>query len=67
MKKTIKIDGMGCEHCIKSVKDALGEIKDLKILEVKIGKVEVEIKDELEEKVTEEIVKKLDEAGYDTI
>ena len=22
MKKTIKIDGMGCEHCIKSVKEA---------------------------------------------
>ena len=46
MKKILKIDGMGCEHCIKSVREALQEIEGLEILEVKIGEATVEIKNE---------------------
>lgn len=64
MKKILKIDGMGCEHCIKSVKDALIGIDGLEILEVKIGEAEVEIKDE---SIIEIIKEKLDDAGYDLI
>ena len=30
MKLNLKIDGMGCEHCIKSVREALEEIKNKK-------------------------------------
>ena len=31
MKLNLKIDGMGCEHCVKSVREALEEIKGIKI------------------------------------
>ena len=63
-KKILKIDGMGCEHCIKSVREALQEIEGLEILEVKIGEATVEIKNE---ELIEVIKERLDDAGYDLI
>ena len=32
MKKVIKIDGMGCQHCVKSVTNALENVSGVKIL-----------------------------------
>lgn len=64
MKKILKIGGMGCEHCIKSVREALQEIEGLEILEVKIGEATVEIKNE---ELIEVIKERLDDAGYDLI
>ena len=61
MKKILKIDGMGCEHCIKSVREALQEIEGLEILEVKIGEATVEIKNE---ELIEVIKERLDDAGW---
>ncbi len=67
MKKIIKIDGMACEHCVKSVNDTLSQIKDLEILNVKIGEAEVSFEDNLDEIMTKKIIEKLDDAGYDVI
>ena len=64
MKLNLKIDGMGCEHCIKSVKEALEEIKGIKVLDVKIGSAEVEAEND---NVLNEIKEKLDDAGYDLV
>ena len=41
MKKTIKIDGMSCNHCVMSVKKNLSKL-DLKEFKVEIGSAEVE-------------------------
>ena len=64
MKLNLKIDGMGCEHCIKSVREALEEIKGIKVLDVKIGSAEVEGEND---SVLNEIKEKLDDAGYDLV
>ena len=64
MKLNLKINGMACEHCVKSVKEALGEIKGIKVLDVKIGSAEVEAKND---SVLNEIREKLDDAGYDLV
>ena len=64
MKLNLKINGMACEHCIKSVKEALGEIKGIKVLDVKIGSAEVEVEND---SVLNEIKEKLDDAGYDLV
>ena len=64
MKLNLKINGMACEHCIKSVKEALGEIKGIKVLDVKIGSAEVEAEND---NVLNEIREKLDDAGYDLV
>lgn len=64
MKKSIKIEGMGCDHCIVSVKEALGKIEGLEILEVKLGEATVEIK---EEKIMNEVKENLEDAGYEVM
>ena len=64
MKLNLKIDGMGCEHCIKSVREALEGINGGKVLDVKIGSAEVEAEND---SVLNEIKEKLDDAGYDLV
>ena len=64
MKLNLKIDGMGCEHCIKSVREALEGVNGIKVLDVKIGSAEVEAEND---SVLNEIREKLDDAGYDLV
>ena len=64
MKLNLKIDGMGCEHCIKSVRETLEGINGVKVLDVKIGSAEVEVEND---SVLNEIKEKLDDAGYDLV
>ena len=64
MKLNLKIDGMGCEHCIKSVREALEGINGVKVLDIKIGSAEVEAEND---SVLNEIKEKLDDAGYDLV
>ena len=64
MKLNLKINGMACEHCVKSVREALEEIKGIKVLDVKIGSAEVEVEND---SVLNEIREKLDDAGYDLV
>ena len=66
MKLNFKIDGMGCEHCIKSVREALEGISGVKVIDVKIGSAEVEAEAE-NDSVLNEIREKLDDAGYDLV
>ena len=64
MKLNLKIDGMGCEHCIKSVREALEGVNGVKVLDVKIGSAEIEAEND---SVLNEIREKLDYAGYDLV
>jgi len=64
MKLNLKIEGMGCEHCVKSVREALEKIKGIKVLNVKIGSAEVEAEND---SVLNEIREKLDDVGYDLV
>jgi len=61
MKKIIKIEGMGCDHCIMSVKKSLSRL-DLNDIKVEIGSAEVDFD---ENKVCEkEIVDAIEKSGY---
>ena len=64
MKLNLQIDGMGCEHCVKSVREALEGIKGIKVLDVKIGSAEIEAEND---SVLNEIREKLDDVGYDLV
>ncbi len=64
MKKTIKIDGMSCNHCVMSVKKNLSKL-NLNKVKVDIGLAEVEFD---ESKVNEkEIIESIKEAGYQVV
>lgn len=62
MKKTLLVEGMTCGHCEKAVKNALGELSEVKSVEVNLStkKVIVEGEDLVDDKLREAI----DEAGY---
>jgi copper chaperone len=64
MKKTIKIDGMSCNHCVMSVEKNLSKL-NLKDYKVEIGSAEVEF-DEI--KVNEnEIIEAIQKAGFQVV
>ena len=64
MKKTIKIDGMSCNHCVMSVEKNLSKL-NLREFKVDIGSAEVEFD---ESKISEnEIVIAIEEAGYQVV
>lgn len=64
MLKKISIEGMSCNKCVAHVKEALAELKDAKSIEVnlegKYANVDTASSDE-------EIIEKIDDAGYDVI
>lgn len=64
MKKVIKIDGMGCQHCVKSVTNALENVAGVEVLEVKVGEATVEVAEDFDMAI---IVEALDDAGYEVI
>ena len=64
MKKVIKIDGMGCQHCVKSVTNALENVSGVKILEVKIGEATEKIAEDFDMSI---IVDALDDVGYEVV
>jgi copper chaperone len=64
MKKIFKIDGMGCNHCVMSVKKSLSKL-NLNDLKVDIGSAEVDYD---ENKSNEsEVIKAIEEAGYKVV
>lgn len=64
MKHVIKIDGMGCNKCVAHVKEALEGLRDLEVVEVKIGEATVDM---VENYDFGKIVEALDDAGYDVL
>ncbi|MCX8027006.1 MAG: heavy-metal-associated domain-containing protein [Thermodesulfovibrionales bacterium] len=65
MQKTIKIEGMSCQHCVKRVKNALEVIKGIKSLDVSIGEATLQFDDSL---VDETVIKNaILNAGYKVV
>ena len=64
MKKSFKIDGMSCNHCVMSVQKKLLKLQ-LNKIKVDIGSVDIEY-DEF--KVNEsEIIQAIEEVGYKVV
>jgi copper chaperone len=57
----LTIQGMSCSHCVSHVKQALDTIDGLEVEDVQIGKARVWYEDQ---KVSDVLTKKVEEAGY---
>jgi copper chaperone len=57
----LKIEGMSCGHCVRAVRDALGEVSDVTVVEVEVGRAVVETGDAVRR---DALVAALAEAGY---
>lgn len=64
MKKTIHIEGMGCQNCVRHVKEALENLDGVDSAEVSLEKNSAVIT--LSKDISDEAIKSaIDEAGYD--
>ncbi len=64
MKKIIHVEGMGCQNCVKHVKEALEALDGVKSADVSLEKNSAVIT--LSKEISDEAIKSaIDEAGYD--
>lgn len=65
MKKILLVDGMTCGHCEKAVKNSLGELDGVSLVEVDLDNKKVEVQGEnLQDNLIKEAV---EEAGYQVL
>jgi copper chaperone len=62
MSVVLKIEGMSCSHCVRSVRNALEEIPGVHVTDVQVGSATVET--EGTPPPIEAIKAALDDAGY---
>ena len=64
MKKTILVDGMMCQHCVKHVHDALAKVDGVKEAEVSLENKTAVV--ELQKEVSDEVLlAAVRDAGYE--
>lgn len=64
MTEQIKIDGMGCAHCITAVRLALEGLNGVKVEDVSIGTARVQLNDGA---TAEQVDAAIREAGYEPV
>ena len=65
MIKTLLVEGMSCAHCEKAVRNALGELPEVKNVEVDLATKKVVV--EGEGLVDDRLREAIDEAGYEVV
>ncbi len=62
MKKTLKISGMSCHHCVRAVEEALSGVDGVEVIHVEIGSAEVAYDPEHVDSAR--LVEAVEEEGY---
>ncbi len=60
---TMQIDGMSCAHCVKAVRDALGELPGVQVQRVDVGTATVRF--DPEQARPQQLADAVRDAGYD--
>lgn len=64
MKEVLKVEGMSCGHCVKSVETSVGELNGVSSVKVDLASKEVTV--EFTEDVTlDQIKETIEDQGYD--
>ena len=66
MKKTkLKIDGMSCQHCVKTVTDALTELPGVRRAKVNLRKAEAVVRFDASLVTTTDLTEAITAAGFE--
>ena len=57
----LEIQGMSCDHCVRAVKNALGEVPGVREASVKVGHADVQAEDDTSR---DAIVRAIEQEGY---
>jgi copper chaperone len=66
MGTTIKVKGMSCQHCVMSVKKALGRLEGIQNVAVDLPRGEVSF-DNTKGPAPDQITKAIEDAGYEVV
>jgi copper ion binding protein len=66
MASILKVKGMSCQHCVMSVKKALGQLEGVQNIEVDLQKGEVRFENSKAVELNR-IEKAIEEAGYQVV
>ena len=64
---TLSVFGMTCEHCVRAVKQEVGEISGVTQVEVELGTPSTVTVQSTEPISHQDLVEAIDEAGYEVV
>ncbi|MZH15609.1 MAG: heavy-metal-associated domain-containing protein [Nitrospinae bacterium] len=64
-QKSVKVEGMTCQHCVQTITEALKKIPGLDSVAVDLDKKEVDVKFDENETSLQEITGKIVEVGFE--
>lgn len=65
MRQNISIEGMGCDHCVTAVREALEELDGVTVEQVEIGGARIDV--EPEKASDGQIESAIRQAGYEPV
>ncbi|MDK7750387.1 copper ion binding protein [Brevibacterium sp. UMB10442] len=65
--QTLSVSGMTCEHCVRAVKQEVGEISGVTQVEVELGTPSTVTVQSTEPISHQDLVEAIDEAGYEVV
>ena len=67
IQESLKVEGMTCQHCVETIKDALGGIVGINKVAVDLDKKEVQVDYNGEKTNLQEISDKIVEVGFELV
>lgn len=64
---TLSVSGMTCEHCVRAVKQEVGEISGVTQVDVELGTPSTVTVESTETISHQDLVEAIDEAGYEVV
>tara|TARA_B100000686_G_C16395299_1_gene764504 strand:+ start:238 stop:447 length:210 start_codon:yes stop_codon:yes gene_type:complete len=65
VKKTIKVDGMTCEHCVEVVQKAVNEVSGVECIDINLNAKQVSVSYDDGKANLNVIFEKIKEAGFE--
>lgn len=65
--RTLNVNGMSCEHCVKAVKGAVGELNGVDSVNVDLKGKKVTIEFDSEKVTAAQIKDAIEDQGYDVV
>ena len=65
MKEVLNVDGITCDHCVNTIKEAVGSLIGTSSVEVDIEKKQVIVELDNKQAKSEDLIDKITEAGFE--
>jgi copper chaperone len=67
IQKTLKVEGMTCQHCVQTVSETIGKIMGVHKVDVNLDQKEVTIEFDESKVILEEVSDQIIEAGFEVV